>query len=183
MHSSNNGNDDEDGLSSPEHQEVNSDVEQSYERKPRKRVHWDHAKSNTIPRLPIKLPDGRVVETAGRIVTHVESESEDEAGSSSEEQPQTHLVEDVSTGARFGRPAVVDVIGTSSRQTRIQLAKEQIAGICQDILADPESSVRLCICSQMLYDSHAEIARTAATSSYIFPCPNNFPPDSSASSE
>ena len=51
-------------------------------------------------------------------------------------------VEDVSTGARFGRPAVVDVIGQRSRKARIQGAKEQIAGLCQEILGDPENSVR-----------------------------------------
>ena len=50
-------------------------------------------------------------------------------------------VEDVSTGARFGRPAVVDVIAQKSRKARIQGAKEQIAGLCQEILGDPENSV------------------------------------------
>jgi nucleolar complex protein 3 len=143
------GSEDDDEQSSSAHQEANSDVEQPYELKPRIRAHWGHADS-TIPRLPIKLPDGRVVETAGRIIPHASSkgasEDEAEAGPFYEERPQTRVVDDVSTGARFGRPAVADVIGTSSREPRIQMAKEQIAGICQDILADPESSVRIYMC-------------------------------------
>jgi nucleolar complex protein 3 len=132
--------DDSDDPSSSFDLEVNSDIEQPYERIPR----MGPAESETVPRLPIKLPDGRVVETARRVLPQAESESEDEAGPSS---PRPYAVEDVSTGARFGRPAVASVIGTSSRQARIQMAKEQMAGICQEILADPESSVSIVVYS------------------------------------
>ena len=143
-------------FSSPD-EEVNSDIEQPYERKPRIReTSWEPEGSETIPRLPIKLPDGRVVKTAGRVIPRAESESEDEAESSSQQRPQPHVVEDVSTGSRFGRPAVVNVIRSSSQQVRIQMAKEQIAGICQDILSDPESSVSVCVYSCPVYDSHTE---------------------------
>lgn len=156
---SDNGNrDDEDDLSSSMHHEANSDEEQPYERKLRTRGgDWDSAAEHTMPRLPIKFPDGRVVGTAGRIIPQVESGSESEDNIRPfPEEVETHVVEDVSTGARFGRPAVADVVGTSSKQTRIQMAKEQIAGICQDILADPESSVRVCLYCSIVCGSHVE---------------------------
>lgn len=169
--------------SSPVDEEVNSDIEQPYERRPRiQGASWELEESETIPRLPIKLPDGRVMKTAGRVVPQAESDSEDESGSS-QQRPQAHVVEDVSTGARFGRPSVANVIGTSSRQARIQMAKEQIAGICQDILSDPESSVSLCMYSCPIYDLACRIVRITSTSPYIFPCRNNSSPDRIPNSE
>ena len=75
--------------------------------------------------------------------TAFEEEEEEESEEEEPEAPQDSFkVEDVSTGARFGRPAVVDVIMMKSRKARIQAAKEQIAGICQEIVSDPENSVR-----------------------------------------
>jgi nucleolar complex protein 3 len=53
----------------------------------------------------------------------------------------TRGVEDVATGARFGRPAVRDIIQQKSRKARIEAAKEQLASICQEIMAEPENSV------------------------------------------
>ena len=98
-----------------------------------------------IKRLPIKLANGKIQETGIKtmISRHpsLSEEPEDISESEAEEEPQR--VEDVSTGARFGRPAVVDVLQTKSRKHRVELAKEQIAGICQDILADPENGVSL----------------------------------------
>lgn len=98
---------------------------------------------NVVDRLPIKLSDGRVQKGGTRVLAAEENSDSD----SSDEAPpviaetSARVVEDVSTGARFGRPAVVDVVGQKTRKARIQGAKEQIASICQDILADPENSV------------------------------------------
>jgi nucleolar complex protein 3 len=122
-----------------------SDEEMSYERLPRKRrPSWEPEDETTIQRLPIKSADGRVHQTGGKIaVTNTVTQPAEEKSDSDEEhqdQPRTTR-EDVSTGARFGRPAVVDVVGNKSRKARIQGAKEQIAGICQEIVADPENSV------------------------------------------
>ena len=122
-----------------------SDVEMSYEAFPRtRRPSWGQEKKNPgIQRLPIKLPDGRIQET-GRINIKPSAEEEKEEWSTSSDEDEEHeerKVEDVSTGARFGRPSVVQVIGTQSRNERIQAAKVQISGICQEILAEPENSV------------------------------------------
>ena len=103
-------------------------------------------KEKGIERLPIKLADGRIQKSGNKVFLDDSEESgldsdTESAGHQAQNVPQLK-VEDVSTGARFGRPAVVDVIGQKSRKARIQGAKEQIAGICQDILGDPENSVR-----------------------------------------
>jgi nucleolar complex protein 3 len=100
-----------------------------------------------LRRLPIKLADGRVVQTG-----IVESSRENKGFEGDEDfdgddippgHPVEPKVEDVSTGARFGRPAVVDTIGRGSRKESIQASKEQIASICQEIVGDPENSVRM----------------------------------------
>ena len=120
-----------------------SDAEMPYERVLRKRdASVESDAHRRIPGLPIKLADGRVQAT-GKVTTvqpdDEDEESEDTQSVGSEEPKQ---IDDVSTGARFGRPAVVDVIGNKSRMARIQGAKEQIASICQEIITDPENSVR-----------------------------------------
>lgn len=122
----------------------NSNDEMPYETAARTRRHlWNSPKSE-IQRLPIKLPDGRIKGIGTKVVTTktvvVQSENEDNT-SESESEPEPHRVEDVSTGARFGRASVADVLQTNSRRHRIGMAKVQIAEICQDILADPENSV------------------------------------------
>ena len=125
------------------------DEEMPFESRPRKRrPSWEPEsdKEKGIARLPIKLADGRVQKSTSKVFL---DESEESGLDSDEESAEGHTevatlpkVEDVSTGARFGRPAVVDVIGQRSRKARIQGAKEQIAGLCQEILGDPENSVR-----------------------------------------
>ena len=124
------------------------DEEMPYESAPRKpNAAWesDDEVDKGINRLPIKLADGRVQKSGSKVFLTQDDET---AGDESEEEDEApvpeerYKVEDVSTGARFGRPAVADVILTKSRKVRIQAAKEQIAGICQEILADPENSVR-----------------------------------------
>ena len=120
-----------------------SDAEMSYEAVPRRRrPSWSEGEV-VIDRLPIKLRDGKVQRTGPKlnIPTQSKEESEEESrGRTPEPEPPR---EDITTGARFGRLSVIDVISNPSRKLRIQLAKEQVASICQEIVADPESSVRV----------------------------------------
>jgi nucleolar complex protein 3 len=117
-----------------------------YETMPRaRRPTWDDTATSGVSRLPIKLADGRVQKSRARIVVAPPSptetdESEDDEEVAAESVPAR---DDVATGARFGRPAVADVVSSGSRKRRIQAAREQIAGICQEILGDPENSVSL----------------------------------------
>jgi nucleolar complex protein 3 len=136
--------DDNESLSDTNSISENSDDEMPYETSAHTRRHlWNSPKSE-VQRLPIKLPDGRIKGIGTKTITTktvvVSSEDEDSV-SGPELEPEPLKVEDVSTGARFGRVSVVDVLQTKSRKHRIQMAKIQIAGICQDILADPENSV------------------------------------------
>ncbi|CAE6517704.1 unnamed protein product [Rhizoctonia solani] len=93
-------------------------------------------------RLPIKLGDGRIQSTGAREVQsdseeNEESEEDDNMTVSDTKPP---VIEDVATGARFGRPAVRDIVNQKSRKARIEAAKEQLASICQEIMAEPENS-------------------------------------------
>jgi nucleolar complex protein 3 len=129
------------------HSDLDSDTEMPYENAPRKRrPSWDEDKKRSeVQSLPIKLADGKVQMTgvkAGVAFADSDTTSESEEDEIIPE-PEPRRTEDVSTGARFGRPAVVDILTTKSRKARVEAAKEQIAGICQDIVADPENSVRL----------------------------------------
>ena len=122
---------------------LDSDAEMPYEMAPRKRrPSWDSVEENKIHHLPTKLADGQIKNSAIK-PTAVVSAEKDEGNEDPDlgEQEERYRVEDVSTGARFGRPAVIDVISSSSRKARIQGAKDQIAGICQEITSDPENSV------------------------------------------
>lgn len=117
-----------------------------YERIPRLHKAPEPKTRRNIPGLPIKLSDGRI--QASQKVTVARAQIDDDEDTESSVRSYSppvvpSTVEDVATGARFGRPAVVDVIGNSSRKARIQGAKDQIASLCQEIIADPENSVRL----------------------------------------
>lgn len=133
-----------DELSDLSEEVLDSDAEMPYESAPRKpSLAWKREEQNQIQRLPIKLADGKIKEFGTKPVKSkarelVEEESSDEE---QDESPETTRVEDVSTGARFGRASVADVLNTKSRKAKVELAKDQIAGICQEILADPENSV------------------------------------------
>ncbi|KIJ17377.1 hypothetical protein PAXINDRAFT_175850 [Paxillus involutus ATCC 200175] len=132
----------------PSPDELDSDVEMPYERVPRNsKVSPEPETYRHIPGLPIKLSDGRIQATGKITVAPVQSENEDEdsEGSVTFHSPPSEppKVEDVATGARFGRPAVVDLVGNQSRKARIQGSKEQIASVCQEIIADPENSLGL----------------------------------------
>lgn len=126
---------------------ITSDEEMPYETAPRKRrPSWDSQSDGEkgIERLPIKLANGRIQQSNAKIFLQHDEESSDEESEAEEiPLPERSRVEDVSTGARFGRPAVIDVVGNKSRKARVLAAKEQIAGICQEIVADPENSVRV----------------------------------------
>lgn len=124
-----------------------SDEEMDYELAPRNHP-VEKSKDAGVQRLPIKLANGHIQET-GRIITQKVEESESESESEAEEIPAPRIREDVATGARFGRAAVVDVVATKSRKLRIQLAKDQIAELCQSIVSDPENSVRSILPSHM----------------------------------
>ena len=132
---------------------ADSDAEMPYETMPRKRrSSWDPESDEDkgIKRLPIKLGDGRIKESGSKVFLPREDQSsEDELIQDDAPTVQQTRIEDVATGARFGRPAVVDVVGNKSRKARVQAAKEQVASICQDIVADPENSV----CSNTLRSS------------------------------
>ncbi|KAI0374803.1 nucleolar complex-associated protein 3 [Pilatotrama ljubarskyi] len=130
--------------------EDSDEEELPFETQPRKRrPSWEPEsdKEKGIERLPIKLADGRIQKSGSKVFL----DDDEESGLESDEESQPdeaveaarHRVEDVSTGARFGRPAVVDVISQKSRKARIQGAKEQIGGLCQEILGDPENSLGL----------------------------------------
>jgi nucleolar complex protein 3 len=143
-----------------------SDAEMSYEAVPRRRrPSWSDGEV-VIDRLPIKLRDGKVKRTGPKLVVQAQSEEESEDHSPERLQPEPTR-EDITTGARFGRLSVIGVINNPSRKLRIQLAKEQIANICQEIVADPENSVRV----SYLYLCHCRanefIARSSATASHI----------------
>ena len=128
--------------------DLNSDTEMPYEALPRKRrLSWDDGQDHRIPHLPIKLPNGLVQQVdngasamSSQTGNDVSDPDEKEGLDSSGLQKST-VVEDISTGTRFGRPAVIDIIGKASRTARIQEAREEIAFICQKIVAEPESSV------------------------------------------
>ncbi|KAH7889728.1 nucleolar complex-associated protein-domain-containing protein [Phlebopus sp. FC_14] len=133
---------------SPTANDSDSDVEMPYERIPRKRRASPHSEMRgQVPGLPIKLLDGRVQATGK--MTAIPVPSDDDGDSElpvhfpSATSAEEIRVEGVATGARFGRPAVVDIVGNPSREARIQGAKEQIASICQEIIAEPEDSLGL----------------------------------------
>lgn len=117
-----------------------------YERVPRLPKVPEPETRRNIRGLPIKLSDGRIQASDKLTVAPAQiDDDEDTEGSVKSQSPPEvpPTVEDVATGARFGRLAVVDVIGNRSRKARIQGAKDQIASICQEIISDPENSVRL----------------------------------------
>ncbi|KAG6832386.1 hypothetical protein H0H92_002654 [Tricholoma furcatifolium] len=138
--------DDESISSDHEDASEDSDIEMDYEKTLRKRrPSWEPEDNRGIKGLPIKLPDGNVHST-GKVSFAANpnaEESSDSEGEESEVEAPPPKIDDVSTGARFGRPAVVDVVSNKSQVERLRAAKEQIAGICQEIVSDPENSLGL----------------------------------------
>lgn len=116
-----------------------------YEKSSRSRRPEPEKSHSSVAGLPIKLANGRVQQT-GKVSVGIEDVIPEESSSESEQEYRAPSppVEDVSTAARFGRIAVVEVLTISSRQKRINAAKDQIADICQDIVSDPENGVSTC---------------------------------------
>jgi nucleolar complex protein 3 len=147
---------DQDSLSSLHH----PDDEMPYETIPRiRRRSWDSEDKPAIKRLPIKLADGRIRQTGVHFsaLQNEYSDGENEGHQQEEGLQETMRVEDVATGARFGRAAVVDIVEIQPKKERIQSAKEQIAGICQEIISDPENNVSCTKCIKTVY-SHSTVS-------------------------
>jgi nucleolar complex protein 3 len=158
------GDDNEGSSSDASNQSLpDSEAEQPYELQ--SRMAPDSREIKGPERLPIKLADGQI-RKRGNLPLPPSSEAEDEPedeDSEAERQraeeartlARANRTEDVATGARFGRAAVRDIVGTSSRKERIQAAKEQLADICQEIITDPENSVRTFLLSypQVIYNT------------------------------
>jgi nucleolar complex protein 3 len=127
---------------------ADSDEEQSYERLPRKvegTTKEAGKKQKMVSRLPIKLPSGQIQQTG---VREGSARSDEDMEEEADALPQKHTkpTKRDFAGARFGRASVADIIRIGSRPDRIQSAKEQIAGICQDIMSEPENGVsNLCL--------------------------------------
>lgn len=168
--------DDDDDSQLQSSEDLDSDAEMPYETAPRKRrPSWEPESKNDVERLPIKLADGRIQKTGKKSMPAPdaeESEDDSEEEKVDTEQLERHgrqRVEDVATGARFGRPAVVDVIANKSRKARIQGAKDQIASICQEIVSEPENSASFIVFAYFLDTNTIScLAWTIATSTYIF---------------
>jgi nucleolar complex protein 3 len=119
----------------------NSDEEKEYETRPRKiRKDHDERDKHLVARLPIKLPDGSLKPMGQRRLERTSETPPPTPLLPRRTQPEP-VVDDVATGTRFGRLAVVDVIRIEPREARVHAAKEQLASICQDIVADPENAV------------------------------------------
>lgn len=176
---------DEASTRTPSPDSEDSNAEMAYETAPRKRrPSWDPENEETIDHLPTKLVDGRIKKSASKptalavVATGTqktdESDYSDAFDEDEAERLERYRVEDVSTGARFGRPAVADVIATTSRKARIQGAKDQIAGICQEIIADPENNVNYFTFNyRSCADCFQTAARLAQTIAYILPALDN----------
>ena len=120
----------------------NSDAEMPYEAFPRpRRASWDEESNDEVQRLPIKLLDGRV-KNVGVKLRKIREGSPEENEEEAVKEPTPEPREDATLGSRLGRRSVVDVVTTKSRKQRIHAAKEQVANICQEIVGDPEDSVR-----------------------------------------
>jgi nucleolar complex protein 3 len=93
-----------------------------------------------VSRLPIKLPSGQIQQTG---VREGSAQSDEDMEEDADTLSQNHAkpIKRDFAGTRFGRASVADVIRIASRPDRIQSAKEQIAGICQDIMSEPENGV------------------------------------------
>ncbi|KAK2466949.1 hypothetical protein APHAL10511_001207 [Amanita phalloides] len=118
-----------------------SNAEMPYERGPRKtRSSESPSGRRVIERLPIKLADGRLLKTGMKGLPSSQYIAKDVEQQDIQVTPICK-VEDISTAARLGHSSVLDVISETSRKRRIEHAKDQIASICQEIIADPEKSL------------------------------------------
>lgn len=146
-----------------------SDVEMPYETAPRpRRPSWDEHPDGEVQRLPIKLSDGQV-KNIGVKLRRAREELSEENDEEIIEVPVPEPREDATLGSRPGRRSIVDVVTTKSRKERIHAAKEQIAGICQEIVGDPEDSVRHLYFMRIIAFNPAASASPASPSAQLQP--------------
>lgn len=163
----------DEGIEAPSSSAEDSEQERTYERKLQlKNAQEDEKRRKFVPRLPIKLPSGQIEQTGVREGSMKSSEDEDE----DEDEERAPMLQEMPrsdvAGARFGRKAVGDVVAIKNRSHRIQAAKEQIAGICQEILSEPEASV--CPHFPVRLIPYSFLARFT-TAPYGFCIPNYYP--------
>ena len=138
------------------------DPEDAYSSRKRRRLDGeDGSKPAPSKKLPIKLPDGQLVThphdveapTAAAAVpasrvTFAESSS---GSSGSESEDEIELARRTKAaqpkksdplGRRFGRPAVRAILEAADPADRLQMAKEELATLGRDVVAEPETSVR-----------------------------------------
>lgn len=125
--------DEEHSVSGPSSED---EVEDLYERRALRPVETETGP--ILARLPVKLRDGTVKQMPARPVLAAPDPSteEGEYGSDFDDVAESEMAmeqpsEDPSSG---------------SRRDRIRLAQEEIATLCQDIVVDPENSVRGSTC-------------------------------------
>ena len=136
------------------------DPEDAYSSRKRRRLDVGHANKPAPPKkLPIKLPDGQLVTHPHDIeapvaaapasrVTFAESSS-GSSGSESEDEVELARRKKAAQpkksdplGRRFGRPAVRAILETADPEERLAMAKEELATLGRDVVAEPETSVR-----------------------------------------
>jgi nucleolar complex protein 3 len=135
-----------------------SDEEKDFEKRPRNvrtNENGEEKNKKLVARLPIKLPDGSVKRMGQRTIRRDSETPSLDSETPPPPRPEL-IIDDVATGARFGRKAVVDIVSIEPREARIQAAKQQLASICQDIIADPENNVCNCAIDCWLLLSHRD---------------------------
>jgi len=123
-------------------------LEQAYEGKKLRRT------SSNIPakpaRLPVKLPNGVVQQvektsdnsiSSKRQVTFAQSEDESVEGEEMPQQSLRPMPRSDPLGPRFGRMGVRSILELDVKQDRLLAARQELAALSNDIMADPENSV------------------------------------------
>ena len=121
----------------------NSDLEMPYEVAPRpRRPSWDGDSGNEVQCLPVKLSNGQIKNVGIKMRRNLQESSEGSSDEDVHRESTPEPREDALLGEGHGLRSGVDMASTTSRKKRIDAAKEKIATICQEIVGDPEDSVR-----------------------------------------
>lgn len=138
------------------------DPEDAYNSRKRRRVEAeDPNKPAPSRKLPIKLPDGQLVAHPHNVdetapvdgpksrVTFAESSTGSSGSESSEDEIELAKRKKAAQpkksdplGRRFGRPAVRAILEAPDPAARLAMAKEELATLGRDVVAEPENSVR-----------------------------------------